>query len=341
MTVRLLDVDAPEWSEFLHQTPHDFYHLPAYVAMCAAREQGEARALLVDDGPPSLLLPLIIRPINGSDCRDATSPYGYPGPLVRGTEDPSFLSGALSAGLDALRTERIVTVFVRSHPLLNPAPPVDVGEVVLHGDTVSIDLTLTYAEHLRQMRHNHRRDIRRAVACGLVALKDTEFVHYDAFRRLYRETMDRHSAAPFYFFDDAYFDGLREALGERLHLLVVQLEGEVVSAGLFAETAGIVQYHLGGTDATFYSAAASKLLVHFATGWATQRGNHTLHLGGGVGGADDSLLYFKSGFSPRRHPFWTLRAIIDETEYVRLVRAHDPAADPRYLRGYFPAYRAG
>lgn len=58
--------------------------------------------------------------------------------------------------------------------------------------------------------------------------------------------MDRHSAAPFYFFDDAYFDGLRKVLGERLHLLVVQLEQAVVAAGLFAETAGIVQYHLGG-----------------------------------------------------------------------------------------------
>ena len=81
MTARLLDVDAPRWTSLLREAPYDFYHLPAYVAQCAANDRGQARALYVEDGARSMLLPLIVRDIPGSDSRDATSPYGYPGPI--------------------------------------------------------------------------------------------------------------------------------------------------------------------------------------------------------------------------------------------------------------------
>ena len=339
MKAHLLDVDAPRWTSLLRQTPYDFYHLPAYVAQCAANDRGQARALYVEDGARSMLLPLIVRDIPGSEHRDATSPYGYPGPIGRGTDDPSFLSEALTAGVSALRAAGIVSLFVRLHPMLNVSPPEGVGEVVLHGHTVGIDLTLPEAALWAQMRHNHQRDIKKADRAGLVARIDADFEQFGAFKRVYRATMDRRSADEYYYFGDDYFDGLRRALGERLHLCVVEKDDAVAAAGLFVETDGIVQYHLGGTDAAFARAEPSKMMIHFATGWAKERGNRHFHLGGGVGGADDSLLYFKLGFSPRRHPFHTLRAVIDEPEYHRLVKARDPSLDPDMLGGFFPAYR--
>ena len=338
---RLLDVAAPQWDSFLRETQHDFYHLPAYVALCAAQERGEARALFVTDDKRSMLLPLIVRGIPGSDRPDATSPYGYPGPLVSGTDDPEFLSEALAAGMAALRDEGIVSTFVRLHPLLNALPPGGVGEVVLHGETVSVDLMLPQATRWAQMRDNHRRDIKKAVNHGLVARMDLTFAQYGAFKRIYRETMDRRSAAPYYLFRDEYFDGLREALGDRLSLCVVERGDAVAAAGLFVETGGIVQYHLGGTDGALVGLEPSKLMIHFACDWAKEHGNRLLHLGGGVGGATDSLLYYKAGFSPLRHPFRTLRIVIDAAEYRRLVDAQDPLLDPEMVRGFFPAYRPG
>jgi hypothetical protein len=44
-----------------------------------------------------MLLPLVIRGIPGGGF-DATSPYGYPGPVGTGTDDPAFLRVALVAG---------------------------------------------------------------------------------------------------------------------------------------------------------------------------------------------------------------------------------------------------
>jgi Acetyltransferase (GNAT) domain len=341
MKARLLHVAAPEWASFLREAPHDFYHLPGYVALCAAQELGEPRALHVVDAERSMLLPLVIRDIPGSDGSDALSPYGYAGPLVSGTDDPRFLRAALVAGVSELRAEGVVAAFVRLHPLLNAAPPKGIGTLVRHGETVSIDLTLHTEQLWAQTRADHRHDITGAVRLGYIARMDEEWRHLESFKHLYRATMVRRSAAPFYFFKDAYFDGLRDALGGSLHLCVVEKDGVIAAAGLFAETNGIVQYHLSGMNDAFRRVRPTKLMIHFVRGWAKERGDRHLHLGGGVGGADDSLLLFKAGFSPLRRPFHTWRAVIDEAEYRRLVRAHDPSADPEMLGGFFPPYRAG
>ena len=175
MRAQLLDVAAQQWRAFLSETLHDFYHLPAYVALCAAQERGEPRALFVEDGRRRVLLPLIVRDIPRSNRHDATSPYGYPGPLACGTDDPGFLSEGLAAGMATLREAGIVSVFVRLHPLLNSSPPEGIGEVVLHGDTVSVDLVLPWTTIWAQTRHNHRRDIAKAVRSGLVARMDRGF----------------------------------------------------------------------------------------------------------------------------------------------------------------------
>ncbi len=334
----LLDVDAGEWEAVLSSGRHDFYHLPAYVALCAGQLGNQPCALYVTDDERTVLLPLVIRGIPGGGF-DAVSPYGYPGPVGNGTDDPGFLRVALVAGLEVLRSAGIVSAFVRLHPLLNPLPPQGMGTLVQHGETVSVDLTLSAEELWAQTRPSHRRDITRAVRLGFVARIDEEWRHLESFKRLYRETMERRSATPFYFFEDAYFSGLRDALGQSLHLCVVEKDGMIAAAGLFAETEGLVEYHLSGTDPSFRIAQPTKLMLSFVRGWAKARGNRVLHLGGGVGSQSDSLLQFKIGFSPLRHTFTTLRMVIDEREYGRLVAARDAHLDPEARSGYFPLYR--
>jgi hypothetical protein len=334
----LIGTDAPIWETILGRVAHDFYHRPAYVELSADHEGGAGQALLVEDGDRGMLLPLVVRPVPGSTT-DATSPYGYPGPLVWGTSDPDFVRPALEAGVEHLRTRGIVSLFVRLHPLLDAAPPVGVGKLMTHGETVSIDLTRSYDEIWGQTRNNHRRDIGKAIRLGHVARVDDGWAHFDTFVRLYRETMERLSAEDRYMFDERYFAGLREALGPSLTLWVVMTGEIVMAAVLFTETSGIVQYHLAGTDEQYASARPTKLLIHAVTRWAKERGDRRLHLGGGVGGADDSLMHFKSGFSDERHVFHTLRVVVDEAEYARLVQAGDPARDPTDLGGFFPLYR--
>jgi hypothetical protein len=340
MRTALIEADAPIWTEVLGRVAYDFYHLPAYLTLSAAHEGGIARALLVEDGACGLLLPLVIRPIPGSRT-DAASPYGYPGPLIWGTSDPEFARRALEAGIEHMRSEGIVSLFVRLHPLLDERPPAGIGRLMTHGETVSIDLSQSLEEIWGQTRNNHRRDIGKSERFGYVARADEAWEHFDTFVQLYRDTMERLSAEDRYMFDAPYFSALREALGPSGILWVVMNEDAVAAAVLFTETSGIVQYHLAGTDEEHAWARPTKLLIHTVSRWAKERGARRLHLGGGVGGADDSLMHFKAGFSDERHVFRTLRVVVDEAEYARLVAARDPELDPADLDGFFPRYRIG
>ncbi len=338
LQAELIHANDRQWESTLEACDHDFYHLPEYVTLCAEQVGGTAAALLVRGGPGALLLPVILRdiPFGG---RDAISPYGYPGPLVEGGGGAAFTAAALRVGIDALREAGLVSLFVRYHPLLNDEPPSDVGTVVRHGDAVCIDLSLPEDVHWRQTRENHRRDIRRAIDRGQSARIDTEWANFAAFERLYADTMERRHATAFYRFDERYFDGLRQALGERIHLAVAERDGVVVSAALFVETAGIVQYHLSGSDGSDGSVLLTKVLIDYARRWAKARGDRWLCLGGGVGGRDDSLLRFKRGFSPLARSFWTQRVVMDEQAYGDLVARRDPSLDPDVRDGFFPLYR--
>ncbi len=337
-TARLIDPRDPEWDRLVAAVPHDVYHLPSYVEVAAGHEGGVARAVLVQDAGRSMLLPLVIRDLGGG-ATDATSPYGYPGPIGTDVEDPDFLATALAHASEALREVGAVTLFVRFHPMLNEVLPDGPGAIVDHGETVEIDLGRTSQELWRQMRENHRRDIRRATHEGFTASLETDDRALATFQDLYQETMSRLDASSYYRFDAAHFGALREALGERLWLVVVRAHGEPAAAGLFFREAGIVQYHLSGSDARHLRHQPTKLMIHAVTQWAKERGDSHVHLGGGVGSADDALLHFKAGFSPLRRRFVTLRLVLDETEYQRRIGLATSDTGPSDASGYFPAYR--
>jgi lipid II:glycine glycyltransferase (peptidoglycan interpeptide bridge formation enzyme) len=153
--------------------------------------------------------------------------------------------------------------------------------------------------------------------------------------------MARVGASPAYFFDRAYVERLRSALTGRTQLLVARNAGRMLAAAIFVETAGTVQYHLSGTRDDCTHLRPTKPLLWEAARWAKARGNHVLHLGGGVGGQEDSLFQFKAGFSARRHAFHTWRLVIDKAAYDRcsaLARERAGGAAPG---DFIPAYRAG
>ena len=70
-----------------------------------------------------------------------------------------------------------------------------------------------------------------------------------------------------------------------------------------------------------------------------------MHLGGGVGAAEDSLFNFKAGFSQKRHAFSCWKWVVNEGAYDEIassVREHQRLAGLRpSASNYFPAYRVG
>ncbi|NTV74728.1 MAG: hypothetical protein HGA66_11035 [Holophaga sp.] len=168
MRPEFLGPGDPAWTSFLAEAPHDFYHLPGYVELCARRDGGEAAAFLAEEGGCAMLMPLVLRPVPGAGWRDACAPYGYPCPLFCGGPSPDQVGALLGAFAGAGAGEGLVSAFFRFHPLLPvPEGPFErFGSLVDHGQTVFLDLGLPPEELERQTRVNHRADARKLLAGG-------------------------------------------------------------------------------------------------------------------------------------------------------------------------------
>jgi hypothetical protein len=333
----LLEPDDTAWMDALERVRHDVYHLPAYVSLDARLSGGTPAAFRYDEADHVLLLPLVLRSIPGTGLRDAVSPYGYPGPI---SDVPSTSTGfwarAARAMVEMLRTHDVITVFTRLHPLLH-APLVSlerVGTVVHHGATVSVDLTLSPEQIWQQTHRTHRNQINKASRAGVRVVFD-DWDRLDDWIATYHATMRRVGAAEFYFFERGHFHRLRRALGDHLHLAVaLDPDGEVLGGNLFFELGGIMHTHLQSTrEGPIWW--ADKLLYHEVRLWGRDRGNQTYHLGGGVGGADDSLFRYKAAFAAGRQPFHTWRVITDLISFEKL--AGPPTLEA--MTGRFPPYR--
>ena len=352
MQVEFLDPEAASWPTLLGLVKHDFYHLPSYVAFAARHhDRGQGALAAVQEGGSCLLVPLIIREIprsltgGGQPAYDATSPRGYPGPLTVppvSVSEGAFAVRALDALASALRGRGIVSLYSRLHPLF-PVPDAAmqrVGAIVDHGDSVFVDLTLSDEVLHRQTEHGHRQAISKATRRGYAARMDEDWDHFDGFVDVFQQSMDRVGATSFWRLSRAYFVDLRESLGDRLHLCVVELGDEVAAAALITEIGGIVEYHLAGTSNAHLSASPSKLVINFVRSWAKARGNRVLHLTGSLR-RGDSLSQFKAGFSPLQSPVRSWRLVADEPAYQDLANRWSAATgtEPDPITGFFPAYR--
>ncbi|MDI6816838.1 MAG: GNAT family N-acetyltransferase [Actinomycetota bacterium] len=349
MRAEFIKPSDPRWLRVLECTRYDFYHLPGYVELAAEHEDGLPVAFYAEDGDAAMLIPLLIRKLPEhlnapGDWFDVASPYGYPAPLLVGGGNPAQTSLFFEAFKAIGRDYGIVTAFIRLHPLIEfPRECLhDYGTLVLHGQTVYVDLSRPRETLWAEMRHNHRSNINRLRNLGFYAVFD-EWSQLGAFFEMYRETMRRVSASTFYFFNDAYFEGLRSVLGERLHLCAIMSpEGEVAAAGLFSTVNGIVQGHLGAALNKYQPLAPSKFEIYAGIEWAMDTGNLLYHLGGGVGGSsDDSLFASKAGFSKTQAGFHTFRMVLDEARHELLLNRWRRlnCGDGQVDTGFFPEYR--
>lgn len=353
MNIVTLGVNDPLWLSTLEQLPHDVYHLPDYVALDAKRTKTVPEAFLLQEDDKVFFAPYLLRscadifPSTDTEIYDIISPYGYPGILMSqaAIDNPEFPDFALQKFFQTLQNKGVCSAFLRLHPILGAdfAKVFKSDPLLENGKTVSIDLTLDKGKIWAKTRRGHQSTINKCMRLGFTARTVPYAEYIDEFIAIYEETMNRVKAKDSYYFERDYFEGLLD-LGDKIHLGIVELEGEIASACLFFESCGIVQAHLGGTKSEFLKQSPFNLLLHYMRLWAKARGNKYLHIGGGVGGKKDNLYTFKSGFSKQRHEFFTLRSVVDTERYNYLLNfkanAMDKSVEELEESQFFPAYRA-
>ena len=289
----------------------DAYLRHAYVESACVLEPGEP-LLLEHEGSVFAL-------IRRADPVDAITPYGYGGPVGRDVR------GFWDAYDEWCRENGVVTTFVRFHPLYANA-----RDAPIHVEPLAptVAWRLEQEDLFTGMHLNHRRAVRKARNAGLtvsVANGVGEFVP------LYEETMRRAGAAPFYFFAPAYWNALGQT---QLVRFDARLGDETVASALCLASPPWLHYHLGASSDEGRRIGAMTLLFLEAAQWARESGYERFHLGGGVGGAADSLHEFKRRFDPGGLvEAFVGKAVHDEAAYERLT------GGPMSLAGFFPAYR--
>jgi hypothetical protein len=346
-----------EWDNVVSTMPrYDFFHLSSYhQAVCAMSGNWEPILIVAEKGDFRLALPIIRKAIptwlDSKACfdslYDATSVYGYVGPLFSHSEVPTSIGQDLMVDVTSTLAElKIVTFFARMNPFI-PIPGFirSFGEIVKVGDIVTIDLSLSSEEQISQYRQDHRAGLRKIRALGIDCFHDEKGSHYEEFQEIYRETMDRVGAREGYLFSKAFFDTLQPCLGKSLHLFVCTYDRRVISASLVTMCLGIIHAFLSGSREEYHSLGSKKLLTDSIRSWGVGAKQKVFNLGGGVGSVEDSLYKFKAGFSKTRAAFEVWRWVVNRPQYEALVEMASANTIMRQSEGasiqYFPPYRRG
>lgn len=250
----------------------------------------------------------------GLAVKDVQSAYGYGGPISN-SEDALFLQAAQHEFESWARNRAIVAEFLRFHPLI-PHGRWYSGAVSPNRETVHIDLSRPLFEQYQTRR---RTDVRRFSDSGVSVRKEPLDTMISVFPPMYRINMERVGAAAGYYFPQSYFEALlqfEEAEGW------LAWQGDTAIAGaifLVSARAGVAEYHLGAQLPGFERHKAMVGLLHLAAEHYQNQGLRYLYLGGGRSVArDDSLLFFKRGFSPLAGQFDTASKILDPERYAHL-----------------------
>ena len=175
--------------------------------------------------------------------------------------------------------------------------------------------------------------VRRARREGYDVTVDPAPADLAEFAAVYEQTMRRAGASPFYLFPPRYWEALRRDV--KLVRVDVRSGGELLASVLGMGEPPWLHYHLGGATDAARGTGASHLALYTLAAVGARARVRTLHLGGGVGGRDDSLLEFKLRFAPEGLVGVSIgKAVHDRAAYLRLSGAATVDWD-----GFFPAYR--
>lgn len=338
--------EANVWDEIVKSfKDSDVYYLSGYVKGFKIHGDGEPLLFYYDDGK--------IRGINVVMKRDVAScvyfkdkipektyfdfatPYGYGGWIIEGDNDASDLFSAYEKWC---LENNIISEFVRFHPVTdNHRFSQKSYEVISLSNTVCVDLQnedVIWANFTSKNRNM----IRKAQKNGLAVSYGLSKELFDTFKEIYNATMDKDNATDYYYFGTEFYDSILNDLDNNAKIFFVTAEdGETAASAIMLYENGKLNYHLSGSRRAYQNLAPTNLLLYEAAVWGSKNGCKTLHLGGGVGSAEDSLLAFKKAFyRGELCKFHIGKKIFNDEIYNMLIEKRETKTESNF----FPKYRA-
>ena len=287
----------------------DIYFQPPFVRLYASPDKVDTLEL------PGFRHASAVRHISGEELEDLETPWGYGGPVAR--DDDAFWRG-IGEWRRRQADRGRVAEFIRLHPFLNPlAFRGWFDQIRFDRLTVLVDLLESKVIRHRNYTKGTRYSLRQAEKS--LTLRRLEAGEGELFRALYEAGLARNRAEDYYLFEPDHFDALLRAGWADVR--VAECDGEAIAVACFLHGGPFAHYHLSGGVPAARKLFAHHLLLEDAINRYAAAGRRWMHLGGGRGsGLDDSLLLFKTRFSPHRIAFYTGGIIFDHDAYDRLTR---------------------
>lgn len=327
-----------DWGKLLDKVGNfDLYHTHEYHQI--SKSKSESPVLIqYFDGINTILLPILIRTIPNTAYFDATSVYGYAGPLANKPLH-NFDGQQFNNDLQRiLASKKIVSIFSRLHPFIEYQNEIlnHCGKVKKKGDVVYLDLTKPNDQLLKDYNKRLRTQVNKANReCTLQRVENQEGI--EVFKNIYVENMDRLQADDRYYFDSNYFLELHKSKNIDTHFYLVQekASNQVIGGGMLFIKGKFAQYHLSAAKEDYAHMSPSKLLIDHMGKISKSKGCKIFNLGGGLGSNDDGLLRFKKLFSKNTKPFYVWNQIVMPDIYRELTK-NNPV---KKSEDFFPAYR--
>jgi hypothetical protein len=269
---------------------------------------------------------VLARPISGSAFSDVMGAY------------PLFSCSNWRGLADDVRglRERFVSLVL----VPDPASPLSRAELQATFDIVRPMNDHYIIEFARfssaNVSQHHARELRRAEKRGLeIQIADGAFELAEDFHRLYRTLVERRRISGL---RDFSLTTMQKQMPIDGSVVVSVLKGgELMGMDWYYRDRSWAYNHLSACSKAGYANSAAYLMKAAAIEYFRGKVD-VLDLGGaprlGLGG--DGLSLFKSGWSTGTKPSYLCGAILNETEFRRLIGGEDPRQE-----GYFPSYRRG
>ena len=344
MNISIID-EKKEWDTLVESFQHsDSYHSYEYHVITKNKSD---RPILIKytEGDKTIALPMLLRQIPGTPYMDATSVYGYAGPLTQNVDSDFDNNNFINKIKTLLNGLGVVSVFSRLNPFIPYQGTVlsNLGNISYCGKVVNIDIT----KDLDTQRKGYNRRLKsyinksRNQYISRLATSENEIT---AFVQLYHENMRRVNAAKDYFFDRNYFFNLLNSTNFKTEVLISEdiVSKKIIAAAMFLKKNNIVQYHLSGASKDYLHLNPIKMLIDEMRIMATTDKYRYFNLGGGVGSSKDSLFQFKSGFSKDYKDFQLWKFIVNKPQYEKLTNLHflqQGISATTETTSFFPSYR--
>lgn len=336
--------DRTAWNSILEQVDtYDIYHTYEYHQI--SKKNGEKPILVTYKKQDCLVaIPLIIKAIRDTAHNDATSAYGYSGPISKNISE-DFDHDKFSLELkEFLKKRSVASVFSRLNPYIPNQSAVlqNSGDIEKLGNLINIDLTMDLESQRRAYNPRLRTYINKCRKKYIIKEAENE-EQIKKLVSIYYENMLRVNANDRYFFPGSYFLSLWKSTDFKTKFLLAYdaASQELAGGAIFTIVNDIIHYHLSGVKKEYLKLNPIKLLIDDMRVSGTHGDFKYFNLGGGVGNNCDSLFRFKSGFSKNFKNFKVWKFIVDQKVYADLVSSRNIQCgfESMSCQKFFPCYR--